>query len=49
MSMFSAVAAEHHNEILAKKAKELEAALNNRDWEAVAVIYQWMANGPFSE
>lgn len=49
MSIFSAVAAEGHNKELAVKAKELQEAIDVRNWKGVEAVQKWMEKGPFSE
>ena len=49
MSMFSAVIAEIHNEIIKGKGVELDNAIKNQDWDKVKEVSDWLKSEPFSE
>jgi len=49
MSIFSAIAAENHNNALKEKAKDLRIAIATMNWAKVHDVLLWLQSEPFGE
>ena len=49
MSLLSEIASEYHNEILKEKAKELQDAIDKKNWFKVQEIQKWLDVKPLPD